>query len=81
LDNLPSRFQRQIVTTSPYATNQIVVEGEKRQVFNFDNVFPPETTQEEIYEKSVESLISKFIEGKENIIIILTKIPGDLSDN
>ncbi|RIA95018.1 P-loop containing nucleoside triphosphate hydrolase protein [Glomus cerebriforme] len=63
LENLPTRFQRQIVTTSPYATNQIVVEGEKRQVFNFDNVFPPETTQQEIYEKSVENLVNKFIEG------------------
>ncbi|EXX55281.1 Kip1p [Rhizophagus irregularis DAOM 197198w] len=63
LENLPTRFQRQIITTSPYATNQIVVEGEKRQVFSFDNVFPPETTQEEIYDKSVENLVAKFIEG------------------
>ncbi|RGB37434.1 P-loop containing nucleoside triphosphate hydrolase protein [Rhizophagus diaphanus] len=63
LENLPTRFQRQIITTSPYATNQIVVEGEKRQVFSFDNVFPPETTQEEIYDKAVENLVAKFIEG------------------
>ncbi|CAG8534735.1 7754_t:CDS:2 [Funneliformis caledonium] len=63
LENLPTRFQRQIITTSPYATNQIVVEGDKRQTFHFDHVYPPETTQEEIYEKSVEHLISKFLEG------------------
>lgn len=79
MENLPTRFQRQIVTTSPYATNQIVVEGEKRQVFSFDNVFPPETTQDEIYDKSVENLVSKFIEGNINQMI-LSKIPGGLSD-
>ena len=64
LESLPTRFQRQIVTTTPYATNQIIVEGEKRQIFNFDHVYPPETNQQEIYEKSVENLVSKFLEGK-----------------
>jgi hypothetical protein len=71
LENLPTRFQRQIVTTSPYAVNQIVVESEKKQVFNFDHVYPPETTQEEIYEKSVENLVNKFLEGR-NIIFFFS---------
>lgn len=61
LEKLPTRFQRQVITTpSPH---QIVVEGEKRQFYHFDHVFPPETTQEEIYEKSVENLVDKFLEG------------------
>ncbi|CAG8489518.1 9049_t:CDS:2, partial [Acaulospora colombiana] len=61
---LPSRFQRQVITTSPFASNQIIVEAEKHPVFQFDFVFGPESTQQEIYDNiAVESLIENFLEG------------------
>ena len=34
---------------------------------NFDYVFGPQTTQEEVYVNAVENLIEKFLEGKELI--------------
>ncbi|RIB28540.1 P-loop containing nucleoside triphosphate hydrolase protein, partial [Gigaspora rosea] len=59
-----SRFQRPVVTTSPQSPNQVVVvQGEKKQSFNFDYVFGPETGQPEVYEKAVEKLVLQFLEG------------------
>ncbi|CAJ0835986.1 1815_t:CDS:10 [Entrophospora sp. SA101] len=43
--------------------NQIIVESEKRLVFNFDYVLGPETTQQEVYVNAVENLVEKFLEG------------------
>ncbi|CAG8445487.1 15018_t:CDS:2 [Funneliformis caledonium] len=63
LEKLPTRFQRQILTTPSNALNQLIVEGDKRQIFHFDHVFPPETTQQEVYERAVENLVDKFLEG------------------
>ncbi|CAG8480243.1 43032_t:CDS:2 [Gigaspora margarita] len=63
LTNLPARFQRQIISVSPYNQNQVVVEQEKRQIFQFDHVFSPETTQQEVYERAIENMITKFLEG------------------
>ncbi|RIA84273.1 P-loop containing nucleoside triphosphate hydrolase protein [Glomus cerebriforme] len=37
--------------------------GDKRQIYNFDHVFPPETTQQQVYERAVENLVDKFLEG------------------
>nr|CAG8543609.1 6662_t:CDS:10 [Entrophospora candida] len=61
LVNLPSRFQHSVVTAS--SENQIIVESEKRLVFNFDYVLGPETTQQEVYVNAVENLVEKFLEG------------------
>ncbi|CAG8612670.1 3497_t:CDS:2, partial [Ambispora leptoticha] len=63
LKNLPTRFQRQVITTSPFVPNQVIVHADKKLNFSFDNVFGPEATQRDVYEKSVLGLIDKFIEG------------------
>ncbi|CAG8598484.1 14432_t:CDS:2, partial [Acaulospora morrowiae] len=63
LANLPTRFQRSVLSTSPLTPNQVVVAGEKKQSFNFDHVFGPETSQKEVYDKAVLRLIDKFLEG------------------
>ncbi|CAG8763472.1 7566_t:CDS:2, partial [Racocetra persica] len=63
LATLPTRFQRQVLSTPPHTPNQVVVAGEKKQFFTFDHVFGPETSQNEIYERAVFKLIDKFIEG------------------
>ncbi|CAG8470534.1 13604_t:CDS:2 [Funneliformis caledonium] len=64
--NLPTRFQRQILTTSPHIPNQVVVQGQndkKPQTFSFDHVFGPDTKQKEVFEKAVLNLVDKFLEG------------------
>ncbi|CAG8741792.1 17395_t:CDS:2, partial [Racocetra persica] len=59
-----SRFQRPVVTTSPQSPNQVVVvQGEKKQCFNFDYVFGPEAGQSEVYGKGVEKLVHQFLEA------------------
>ncbi|CAG8812126.1 4712_t:CDS:2, partial [Cetraspora pellucida] len=58
-----SRFQRPVVATSPQSPNQVVVQGEKKQCFNFDYVFGPEAEQSEVYENAVEKLVHQFLEG------------------
>jgi hypothetical protein len=67
LEKLPSRFQRQVVITP--SPNQVIVEAEKRQFYHFDHVFPPETTQQEVYERAVENLVDKFLEGTKLYIL------------
>ncbi|CAG8446720.1 11142_t:CDS:2 [Diversispora eburnea] len=62
LEKLPSRFQRQIISTT-HTSGQVVVETEKRPIFQFDHVFGPEATQEEVYDKAVINLLEKFLEG------------------
>ncbi|RHZ83436.1 hypothetical protein Glove_94g24 [Diversispora epigaea] len=62
LEKLPSRFQRQIISTTQ-TSGQVAVETDKRPIFQFDHVFGPEATQEEIYEKAVINLLEKFLEG------------------
>ncbi|CAI2175051.1 3343_t:CDS:2 [Funneliformis geosporum] len=64
--NLPTRFQRQILTTSSHIPNQVVVQGQndkKPQNFSFDHVFGPDTKQNEVFEKAVLNLVDKFLEG------------------
>ncbi|CAG8519033.1 29620_t:CDS:2, partial [Racocetra persica] len=63
LINLPARFQRQVISVSPYNQNQVVVDTEKRPIFQFDYVFAPEATQQDVYERAVGNMISKFLEG------------------
>ncbi|CAG8453731.1 11874_t:CDS:2 [Diversispora eburnea] len=63
LVNLPTRFQKSVLSINPHTPNQIIVAGEKKQTFSFDHVFGPETVQNSIYEKSVLKLIDKFFEA------------------
>ncbi|CAG8448231.1 2961_t:CDS:2 [Acaulospora colombiana] len=58
-----SRFQRQVITTSPCTPNQVIAQGEKKQTFNFDYVFGPEAEQKEVYQSAVEKLVDQFLEG------------------
>ncbi|CAB4396064.1 unnamed protein product [Rhizophagus irregularis] len=60
-DNLPTRFQRQVLTTS--APNQVVVQADKKQVFSYDYVFGPESTQQDVYDKAIVKLVDNFLEG------------------
>ncbi|RHZ47071.1 hypothetical protein Glove_593g4 [Diversispora epigaea] len=62
MEKLPSRFQRQVITTS-YTPGQVIVENEKRPIFQYDYVFGPEASQEDVYNKSVTNLLGKFLEG------------------
>lgn len=59
--NLPTRFQRQVLTAS--APNQVVVQADKKQVFNYDFVFGPEATQQDVYDKAIVKLVDNFLEG------------------
>ncbi|CAG8492682.1 11608_t:CDS:2 [Acaulospora morrowiae] len=58
-----SRFQRQVITTSSSTPNQVIVQGEKKQTFNYDYVFGPEAEQQEVYQNAVEKLVDQFLEG------------------
>ncbi|CAG8605129.1 2104_t:CDS:2, partial [Dentiscutata heterogama] len=60
---LPTRFQRQVITTNPTIPNSIIVQGEKKQVFSYDYVFGPESTQEEVYTSAIVKLVENFLEG------------------
>lgn len=61
---IPPRLQKHVLSTTPFAPNQVIVQGERKQVFSFDNVFAPEVSQKEIYDRVVMNMIDKFIEGK-----------------
>ncbi|CAG8441188.1 13239_t:CDS:2 [Acaulospora morrowiae] len=63
LVTLPSRFQRQILSTNPFTPNQVVVQAERKQNYTFDHVFGPEASQKEIYDRSVKHMVDKFLEG------------------
>ncbi|RIA99187.1 P-loop containing nucleoside triphosphate hydrolase protein, partial [Glomus cerebriforme] len=63
LINLPSRFQRNILSNSPFTPNQVIVHGDKKLTFNFDYVFGPETQQKDIYDTAVRNMVDKFLEG------------------
>ncbi|CAG8554395.1 7724_t:CDS:2 [Dentiscutata erythropus] len=63
LVNLPSRFQRNVLSTTEFAPNQVIVHGEKKQTWTFDKVFGPESSQKDIYEQTVKSMVDKFLEG------------------
>ncbi|CAG8542125.1 7973_t:CDS:2, partial [Cetraspora pellucida] len=63
LANLPSRFQRNVLSTTQFAPNQVVVRGEKKQTWTFDKVFGPETSQKDIYDQVVKNMVDKFLEG------------------
>ncbi|CAG8455781.1 8642_t:CDS:2 [Funneliformis caledonium] len=63
LVTLPSRFQRNVISTSPFTPNQVVVHGDKKQSFSFDYVFGPETLQKEIYDKAIRNMVDKYLEG------------------
>ncbi|CAB4419056.1 unnamed protein product [Rhizophagus irregularis] len=63
LVNLPTRFQKSVLSTAPYAPNQVIVAGEKKQYFSYDYVFGPDSTQKDVYDRAVLKLIDKFLEG------------------
>ncbi|CAG8725572.1 15817_t:CDS:2, partial [Acaulospora morrowiae] len=69
LVSVPPKLQKNILSTTPFAPNQVVVQGDKKKTFSFDSVFPPEVTQKEVYDRSVMNLINKFIEGY-NVTIV-----------
>ncbi|CAG8487035.1 13777_t:CDS:2 [Acaulospora colombiana] len=62
LEKLPTRFQRQVISTSDIP-GQVIVDADKRSVFQFDHVFGPDASQEVIYESAVLNLLEKFLEG------------------
>ncbi|RHZ83184.1 hypothetical protein Glove_99g330 [Diversispora epigaea] len=61
--SVPARLQKNVLSTTPFAPNQVIVQGERKQVFSFDNVFAPEVSQKEIYDRVVMNMIDKVIEG------------------
>ncbi|CAG8700627.1 11331_t:CDS:2, partial [Scutellospora calospora] len=63
LVNLPSRFQRNVLSTTLFAPNQVTVQTEKKQTFTFDHVFGPDSTQKDIYDRCIKSMVDKFLEG------------------
>ncbi|CAG8781714.1 16516_t:CDS:2, partial [Cetraspora pellucida] len=63
LVNLPTRFQRNVLSTTLFAPNQVTVLGEKKQTFTFDHVFGPESSQRDIYDRCIKSMVDKFLEG------------------
>ncbi|RIA99358.1 P-loop containing nucleoside triphosphate hydrolase protein, partial [Glomus cerebriforme] len=69
LVKIQSRLQRNVISTTPFTPNQVVVQGEKKQSFTFDHVFGTETTQKEIYDKAVMNLVDQFLEGN-NVTVL-----------
>ncbi|CAG8579760.1 2401_t:CDS:2 [Funneliformis caledonium] len=66
LANLPTRFQKSVLSTTPNAPNQVIVtndKNDKKQTFNYDYVFDPESTQKDVYDNAVLKLTDKFLEG------------------
>ncbi|CAG8517269.1 19698_t:CDS:2 [Gigaspora margarita] len=64
LVNLPTRFQRNVLNTTLFAPNQVtVLQGEKKQTFTFDHVFGPDSSQKDIYDRCIKSMVDKFLEG------------------
>ncbi|CAG8558581.1 15910_t:CDS:2, partial [Racocetra fulgida] len=55
LVNLPTRFQRNVLSTTLFAPNQVTVLGEKKQTFTFDHVFGPDSTQKDIYDRCIKT--------------------------
>ncbi|CAG8557056.1 19788_t:CDS:2 [Cetraspora pellucida] len=60
---LSTRFQRQVITTNSATPNSIIVQGEKKQIFSYDYVFGPESTQEEVYTNAIVKLVENFLDG------------------
>ncbi|KAF0443114.1 kinesin-domain-containing protein [Gigaspora margarita] len=63
LVNLPSRFQRNVLSTTEFAPNQVIVHGEKKQTWTFDKVFGPESSQKDVYDQAIKNMVDKFLEG------------------
>ncbi|CAG8527815.1 15574_t:CDS:2 [Acaulospora colombiana] len=63
LVSVPPRLQKNVLSTTPFAPNQVVLQGDKKRTFTFDSVFSPEVSQKELYDRSVMNLINRFIEG------------------
>ncbi|CAG8464465.1 3839_t:CDS:2 [Racocetra fulgida] len=63
LANLPSRFQKNVLSTTQFAPNQVMVHSEKKQSWTFDKVFGPEASQKDIYDQVVKEMVDKFLEG------------------
>nr|CAG8456812.1 13765_t:CDS:2 [Entrophospora candida] len=61
--NLPSRFQKNVLSTSRFAPNQVTVLGEKKQSFTFDYVFGADASQKDLYDVAVKNMVDKFLEG------------------
>nr|CAG8439465.1 3105_t:CDS:2 [Entrophospora candida] len=61
--HLPTRLQRQVITATPTAPNTVVVQSDKKLSFNYDHVFGPDSSQQEVYDKAVINLVENFLEG------------------
>ncbi|CAJ0632129.1 13413_t:CDS:2 [Entrophospora sp. SA101] len=66
--NLPSRFQKNVLSTSRFAPNQVTVLGEKKQTFTFDYVFGADASQKDLYDVAVKNMVDKFLEEEKGII-------------
>ncbi|CAG8470796.1 13042_t:CDS:2 [Cetraspora pellucida] len=52
-----------VITTNSATPNSIIVQGEKKQIFSYDYVFGPESTQEEVYTNAIVKLVENFLDG------------------
>jgi hypothetical protein len=65
LKNFPTKYQHEVISSSSSVSNQVIVQdGDKKHTYKFDHVFAQETTQKDVFEKSVLKLVEKFLEGK-----------------
>ncbi|GBB94544.1 hypothetical protein RclHR1_02380003 [Rhizophagus clarus] len=69
LVRIPSRLQKNVISTTPFTPNQVVIQGEKKQSFTFDHVFGTEATHKDIYDKTVMKLVDQFLEGN-NVTVL-----------
>ncbi|CAG8494623.1 40522_t:CDS:2, partial [Gigaspora margarita] len=63
LINIPTRFQKNVLSTAAYAPNQVTIQHEKKHNFTFDYVFGQGCNQKEVYERAVKKMLDKFLDG------------------
>ncbi|OSD08522.1 kinesin, partial [Trametes coccinea BRFM310] len=79
LTSIPTRFQRNVITAVSNTTVSVdatpspgpgapaapvsSASNSKKQMFTFDQVHPPDTTQYEMFVSTAQPLISRFVEG------------------
>ncbi|CAG8619378.1 12174_t:CDS:2, partial [Gigaspora rosea] len=52
-----------VLSTTEFAPNQVIVHGEKKQTWTFDKVFGPESSQKDVYDQAIKNMVDKFLEG------------------
>ncbi|CAG8497372.1 9825_t:CDS:2, partial [Gigaspora rosea] len=63
LINIPTRFQKNVLSTAAYAPNQVTIQHEKKHNFTFDYVFGQGCNQKEVYERAVKKMLDKFLDA------------------